>query len=173
MKQLVVAGVVAVAAAGGIGIAYSQGMFSSGSDRLRAACEVELKDRLKSPSSYKFISMTEPNIRLATQDEYFGETDPKEKARSAKTRGPDKTLRRMRGMMLNDFEAGGKYIAISVLKYEAANSYGASVADIATCSVVSYAEPKILDKIGPTDIQVNGYSSLSWAVARYVEAVGG
>lgn len=138
----------------------------------RADCEEVLKERLKSPSSYRFISMADPVIKAATEDEFFGWQNPKKKAddQASLTRSTDPVRRELHEERRAIFASSSMQMVSAVLRYEAANSFGAMLAGTVECSSISSDPDRPYDGVTPTSIRVDGYRQLEWTASQYVRA---
>jgi len=120
----VAVGIAAIAATGAWFL-----MAKSDDQKFVEACEKVLSERLKSPSSYKFIKFIGPKIEKSSGIENVG-----------------------------------------YLRYEAENSFGASIAGTAECSL----EMKSIDeKIGELQLfsmRVNGQTAMDWNASEALRA---
>lgn len=116
------------------------------------ACEDVLKERLKSPSSYKRISTFESSQLL----------DEREYAEYLTTRGESEAVQEW---AMKEFKSGSiKPTNFSILiEYDADNSYGAAIRGYATCTYISdYGRRPEDRKLAKFIVQVDGENSIEW-----------
>ncbi|TPE45082.1 hypothetical protein [Amaricoccus solimangrovi] len=129
-------------------------------------CEPVLKMRLKSPSSYKRIDVSDLERRRATLDEYMGWYSEKEKSRSKEISASDPDGY---GDIISDkldmFSKVMFDIVYIYIEYDAENLYGASIRSTAICSdiIPSGAE---FDEFGIPGPSINGMTEIDWRIDR-------
>lgn len=153
-------------------------------DLFIAACDEILKERLKSPSSYKVISRTEITYEPLTvlwDMELGTENELNEYRKAAESTGPlpailadrygnkdaDK-IRSMATFMLGIADSRvkeGEKIASFYTKYEAANSFGASLAGAYKCEV-STPKDGLTFEPAASSIRVDGQTKLGWLISN-------
>lgn len=146
--------------------AYAFWPFTSDAEAFAQACEDVLTPRLKSPSSYSRIKISEI-LRDAGDDADFAGPDP------ALTGMADEPSVMAAYQKMKDLFKDGAYERLQiVIEYEASNSFGAAIGDRALCS--EYVP------VGATwasqsyhSIRANGYSAAEWAIARVAANLAG
>lgn len=141
--------------------AHARYFWQSDQSIMREVCEDAIKERLKSPSSYRELSISEVTRRPATLDEYLGIHSEKQRQSRAKLMREDYKYRDLAKSMEDSFSTMRlDYVEIFVT-YEASNSYGAMIKGIAKCSGnVRPDEP--FDDLGVTGPAINGQTHLQW-----------
>lgn len=135
--------------------------------RFLAACEDTLKKRLRSPSSYLLLDANHYTSRDVSFDEYMGwDLAPEQKRRreafAAKDDSAKETLDLQRGI----YDRSDKTLSSVLIRYEAANGFGASIANTAVCKTDRKGEFRDLDA---TWVRVNGSTNLEWTTERALE----
>lgn len=121
-------------------------------------CEDILKKRLKSPSSYKRLSCKRPIQNTVSKDEYL-------------TYFPEKTWDELSLFKKKQLENSELQLTEFSIRYEAKNSYGASIAEYANCAVMHEVDSSFMPHIPITSIRVNGMTSVDWSLNRYKRAL--
>lgn len=88
-------------------------------DEFIAACEVTLKERLKSPSSYVRKDTSKMLIEPATLDEYLGEEDPEIKQTNEEHANDNKLVAAIRSEQVKRFNREDHYKFTILIRYEA------------------------------------------------------
>ena len=128
-----------------------------------SSCDAVLKERLKSPSTYK--RMNSPTIKLVRReisDDEFEESlaDDLEETKEWKRR------RRADG----NYQFKTKYETI--LEYDVANKFGTPIRDLAICeSRENYGDSPSELAIRESSVQVDGYTRFEWTTQLLEEAI--
>lgn len=137
----------------------------SNEERFQEACEVVLLDRLKSPSSYRFVSLTEVRVKPATKAEFYGwQTTQEEFEYFAKVRR-DTRLAKMHKWQEELF-ALKPNIVLAYLEYDAANSYGTLIRGVVECSMITRNDAYEPSPRDEKIMRVDGKSQFSWALSH-------
>lgn len=147
MKRVVIVGLsLAAALATALGIFGSRDVFAS---NMVNACEDALKERLKAPSTYQRIKVTETQQNI-TFDQYFAannESPAVQQFLRAMAKQPPVQL-------------------IAFIEYDAANAFGTPLRSISKCTY------NTLDPTRSTDskhlVKIDGKSNTQWLVDRVV-----
>jgi hypothetical protein len=122
------------------------------SDLVRA-CETELKDRLKAPSSYRRVEMLENQDRQLTHDEFFEEEAKHVDAYVEDEWNRNKPLPKRFDVRIT---------------YDSQNSFGALIRNYAKCEYVakfgSTSKPSVMD------VRIDGYSKIDLVFKDEVDA---
>ena len=118
-------------------------------ERFCLACEDTLKDRLKSPSSYKRLKCSGPYTDQATKASY------QEHEKSMWWAKVDRYIK-------SEIEGGRLYITTAYVEYEAANSFGALVRGLESCSVDHAQGRSLVNAVGGLGPNVGGYDKTGW-----------
>jgi hypothetical protein len=168
-----------------IGIALTGGiawmtLSPTDEERLARECEAVLKDRLKSPSSYKRLEFSGYEVKKPSLDDYFGWTNP-EKKKADKVKKTSKipsvqkaydTLEAGHKSEVERFQAGKYLMSSAYLDYEASNSFGALIRGSVECSFISFGEVYDSSGISPTSIRVDGFRAMEWSTYQ-LKQLGG
>jgi hypothetical protein len=118
-----------------------------------ASCEAALADSLVSPSSYRRLDVTGPHLTPLTLDWY--------RARNAHLSAYEQGTERERNLaadlvaMTERQIAQGHQVATAVIRYEAMNRLGVSLAGRALCETVTPSSGLPANPATPTEIWVN------------------
>ena len=149
-----------VAAAGAVGYLSLK---PTEEDKLLAACEEILLDRLKAPSTYTRTSSTPVISAAATLEQFMGWDAPGARQRADERILQDLTLLEAEDLQKELFLARPWTRYSTWIEYDAANDYGTPVRGAAECVLIQQADrPMELSK-WPT-VRVDGFSALDWSV---------
>lgn len=112
--------------------------------KMVSSCEVALKDRLKAPSTYHRIEVTEASEKMSF-DDYFSENETSPATRNQQRRYAKEPPVRL----------------IVFIKYEAANAFNVPLRSIAECT---YASLDGSQPSRPDFVKINGKSNTEWMV---------
>jgi hypothetical protein len=135
-------------------------------------CETELADRLKSPSSYKRLEIIGYEVIQPTRNEYFGWTNPEKLKSDTPEPNESPEVREARQALEEIYEVGGHLMARGFIKYEASNTFGASIQGVAECSYVGRNVNDLFQYLGPTTVRVDGFTALEWSFYQLKELGG-
>ena len=128
-------------------------------------CVEVLKERLKSPSSYKLIRTLPAKINKATQDEYFGWYTPDQKREALSKIQSDKDRQSLHSVDQAIFDNGNAWHAQLLFEYESSNAYGASIKNAGECTAIILSRNSAvnLSEFSKSDdIRINGLTAFYW-----------
>jgi hypothetical protein len=120
-------------------------------------CEEILRDRLKSPSSYKRLNCSGPHTQVVSKQKYLSYY-------------PQKKWSNLPSYEKREIEGGKLRITEFSLKYEASNSYGASISNYALCDVMHSKDNGYIPSISSIAVRIDGLTSTGWALERFIRA---
>lgn len=168
MKRLVIV-FVALCGAAAIGAAVWSGTQPTQEELLTQACEKILVERLVSPSSYVRIEVVGWRREPADRNEYLRLDDPEIAARVAKLAASDPAYALNRKRQEEIFDSVPRDRVSGVLRYEAANSFGASMQSASLCAIfLPTGDPLEIRPL--SDIRVDNMTALDWATERLIAA---
>ncbi len=133
-------------------------------DLMLAKCEEVFLQRLKSPSSYKRIEVTELRTRPATLDEHLGIFDPAQKAEYDRRLKDPRMGARFRELDEADrarFAAVPHDFLTFLVSYDADNAFGTALRGAFECSTVAESGQPLSEFF---TAYVDGHTALSWAM---------
>jgi hypothetical protein len=140
-------------------------------DPFLAACEDAMKDRLRSPSTYNRLSVSDMRRRPATLLEYMEVESPAALAAKAQMLASDEFLLGIFQRKQQDFEKAGMDILSIEVEHEAANGFGTPIRGWFVCSVFRNPGEPLGDTAAPL-VMINGQTNLGWSIDRLNEADG-
>lgn len=129
-----------------------------------AACEDTIKDRLRSPSTYQRVSVSELRRSTATLDQYMGDTVPELRDFARDMEQSDPNYAKARDQLRRIFEAvPHDFIAVSI-GYDAQNGFGVPIRSVVECSDTIQAG----SDGGPMMLEpaIDGYTTMAWLAAQ-------
>lgn len=170
MRKYAVISLIVLCLAGGGGWLYFE---STRTDEaiLIASCEETLKDRLKSPSSYKRIRTTTIRRSLATLDDYLYADNPDRKRREEEQAAKDSRLAGGIKMRKEIFAAVPQEKLSLSIEYDAANSYGTPIRGFSECAAFVDQGTSLRGR-SFVNARVDGATSLEWAMEAYIASKG-
>lgn len=144
------------------GAAYWYANYGSPEAKFISACEDVLLGRLKSPSTYKRISVTELHTQEATLDEFLGIYSEEQRLDYSRRNAGDPKLAELARWRSESFRNGEFEIASIILDYDAANGFGTPIRGSSWCSVVVRKGADLDSAFGGPAI--DGYTALDWSL---------
>ena len=142
-------------------------------EKLKAGCANTLKDRLKSPSSFKIIDFTDVSEPIVFEDEEAeviqGKLDDLAGDESKEAQWEETKLRLRLDAIRREEPNGMLYKGY--LTYDAANSFGTALRNTAFCEYESL-DGRISDFAVDMSIKADGYNSTDWILKeteKYVQ----
>lgn len=149
-----VIGVAALVLAGGAVFWFVQGSASAPESAFLAACEAEIKTRLKAPSTYQRTEVASVSSNRARPEQAI----PLDEAEKDSPR-----YIKARDTLIELYDKRGVFRHSATIIYDAANTYGTPVQGIAKCSLFTSSEdmPRA-DDISSQDIRIDGKTTTEW-----------
>lgn len=130
------------------------------------ACADVIKDRLRSPSSFRLLKMTVPTALKPSLAEYMGWQNTKEQMDEMDSVTQDAKRRELYLKKQDIYNSGDPLMLRAFIEYDAQNAYGTAIRDLAECTYIYFDADDPLAQISVMGPRINGDSSLDWSVKQ-------